>query len=467
MTTTSLGAREMERRLGFSEHAVRGRRARHLSLWRDSLLGAAWLVTVAGVAFFFASGAMAWTAPVDAVNAMGRLAGLVATALILVQMSLASRAPWIERALGHDKALKIHGSLGEPVFYLLVSHAALLVVGQGSLAGRGVLDQTAWYLAHSRDIALSILSLALLLIVGVTSVAAVRRRWPYETWHAIHLFTYAAIALAVPHQFGAGSTFSSSTPAKVFWIALYVIATGSLVIWRMWMPLYRAARHRLRVMRVERHDDGTVSVTIGGRNLRYWNARAGQFFIWRFLTPELWATAHPYSLSAAPDGRSLRITVKPLGDDSLALRRLRPGVRVVAEGPLGRFHHDSRVGRGLVLIGAGVGITPLRAMLEDERARRGECTVILRASTHLEAPLLDEIRQLAVTQGATLYEVIGPRGRGWSTPDGPQSLSQIVPRLSTCDVFVCGPEKWSARVKADARHHGVPDEAIHAEEFAW
>jgi predicted ferric reductase len=466
MTMTSLEARDVERNLGFADHIERGRRARHLSLWRDSLYGAAWLVTVAGVAFFFASGAMVWTAPADAVNAVGRVTGLIATALILMQMALASRAPWVERAFGHDKAIKMHGSLGEPIFYLLIAHAALLVIGQGSMAGRGALDQTAWYLAHSRDIALSILSLALLLVVGVTSVAAVRRRWPYETWHAIHLFTYAAIALAVPHQFAVGSTFNAGW-GRAFWIALYVIAVGSLVIWRMWMPLYRAARHRLRVTRVERHDDGTVSVTIAGRNLHYWDARAGQFFIWRFLTPELWATAHPYSLSSAPDGRSLRITVKPLGDDSLALRKLRPGVRVVAEGPLGRFHHDSRVGRGLVLIGAGVGITPLRAMLEDERAQRGECTVILRASTHLEAPLLDEIRQLAVTQGATLYEVIGPRGRGWSTPDGPKSLSQIVPRLATCDVFVCGPEKWSAQVKADARHHGVPEEAIHAEEFAW
>jgi len=381
-------------------------------------------------------------------------------------MSLASRAPWIERAIGHDKAMTMHGSLGEPVFYLLIAHAALLVVGQGSMAGRGILDQTTWYLAHSRDIAFSILSLALLLVVGVTSVAAVRRRWPYETWHAIHLFTYAAIALAVPHQFAVGSSFSSGW-AFGFWVALYVVAVGSLVIWRMGMPLYRAARHRLRVTRVDRHDDGTVSVTIGGRNLHYWDARAGQFFIWRFLTPNLWATAHPYSLSSAPDGRSLRITVKPLGDDSLALRTLRPGVRVVAEGPLGRFHHDSRVGRGLVLIGAGVGITPLRAMLEDERALRGECTVVLRASTHLEAPLLHEIRELAAEQGAALYEVIGPRGSGWSTPDGPQSLSPIVPNLASCDVFVCGPEKWSERVKADARHHGVPNEAIHAEVFAW
>ena len=300
----------------------------------------------------------------------------------------------------------------------------------------------------------------------MTSVAAVRRRWPYETWHAIHLFTYVAIALAVPHQFAVGSTFNSGW-ARAFWVALYVVAVGSLAIWRVWMPLYRSARHRLRVAVVERHDDGTVSVTIGGRNLHDWDARAGQFFIWRFLTPNLWATAHPYSLSRAPDGRSLRITVKPLGDDSLALRGLRPGVRVIAEGPLGRFHHDSRVGRGLVLIGAGVGITPLRAMLEDDRAVRGECTVVLRARTRLEAPLLQEIRALAAERGIALYEVIGPRAQGWSTADGPQSLVQIVPGLESCDVFVCGPATWSSQVAADARRHGVPRGAIHAEEFAW
>ena len=208
-------------------------------------------------------------------------------------------------------------------------------------------------------------------------------------------------------------------------------------------------------------------MTIGGRNLDAWEARAGQFFIWRFLTPNLWATAHPYSLSSAPDGRSLRITVKPLGDDSHAVRTLRPGARVIAEGPLGRFHHDSRVGKGLVLVGAGVGITPIRAMLEDDRSLRGSCTVILRASTHLDAPLLNEFRWLAAEQGVALYEIIGPRGEGWSTPDGPRSLSQLVPDLASCDVFVCGPEKWAAQVKADARRHGVPADAIHAEEFAW
>lgn len=70
---------------------------------------------------------------------------------------------------------------------------------------------------------------------------------------------------------------------------------------------------------------------------------------------------HPYSLSAAPDGRRLRISVKALGDDSALLAELRRGTRVLLEGPYGRLSARAATRRRVVLIGAGVGITPLRA----------------------------------------------------------------------------------------------------------
>ena len=50
-----------------------------------------------------------------------------------------------------------------------------------------------------------------------------------------------------------------------------------------------------------------------------------------------WWTAHPFSLSAAPDGRSLRITVKALGDHTARMGEIPIGTRVVAEGPFGVF----------------------------------------------------------------------------------------------------------------------------------
>jgi predicted ferric reductase len=306
-----------------------------------------------------------------------------------------------------------------------------------------------------------------LLFVGVTSIAALRRRWPYETWHAIHLFAYSAIALSVPHQFSTGSTFRFNHWAVLYWIGLYLIAFGSMLIWRFLVPIYRALRHRLVVIDVKTHHDGSISLTMVGRHLDEWFARPGQFFLWRFYTKDLWLTAHPYSLSAAPHGRSLRITVKPLGDDSAALRHIRPGTRVSASGPYGRFTHDARLQGGVVFVAAGVGITPVRAMLEDRQVTDGPCTVVVRARSVSEAPLIDEVYALAQERGAQFYFFVGPRGDGWSTLDGPPTLGAIVPNLHDCDVFVCGPERWADSVMADARSCGVPQAAIHKEEYAW
>ena len=102
--------------------------------------------------------------------------------------------------------------------------------------------------------------------------------------------------------------------------------------------------------------------------------------MWRFLTRELWWQAHPYSLSALPQPPYLRFTVKGLGDSSRALAQLRPGTRVAFEGPYGAFTDHARLSDGVLLVAAGVGITPLRALLEDLPAH-ADVVVIVRAST--------------------------------------------------------------------------------------
>ncbi len=457
--------------VGNSAHFdVRHRRRRAASVrsaWRDGLVAAAWLTTVAILGFFLATGPMSVTGSADLLNAFGRFTGLIATNIMLIQVALASRAPWIERVVGHDKAAKIHGQLGEPVFYLLVAHAAFLTLGWGAPLGLNPVQQTEYFWNQMPNMALAIVSLAVLLLVGVSSVAAVRKRWPYETWHAIHLMTYVAVGLSIPHQFYDGTTFTLNQPAKWYWLGLYVVAFGSMLVWRLAVPMWRAVRHGLYVSDIIRHDDGTVTLTVQGRHLERWYARPGQFFLWRFWTPSLWLTAHPYSLSAAPDGRSLRITVKPLGDDSSALRTVRPGTRVSASGPYGVFTHDHRVNGTLVLVGAGIGITPLRAMAEDVQAYDGDTHVIVRARSYIEAPLLDELERLCQERGFFLHVSIGPRGDGWAANGGPTSLYQMVPDISDADVYVCGPESWADAVAKDARYCGVDADAIHREEYAW
>ena len=98
----------------------------------------------------------------------------------------------------------------------------------------------------------------------------------------------------------------------------------------------RAQRHQFRVAAVVPESGDVVSVHITGRDLDSLRARSGQFFLWRFPGHHRWWQVNPFSLSAAPNGRSLRLTAKGVGKTSAGLRNLRVGNRG-GRGRLGQF----------------------------------------------------------------------------------------------------------------------------------
>ncbi len=153
----------------------------------------------------------------------------------------------------------------------------------------------------------------------------------------------------------------------------------------------RSRRHRLVVSHVRAESPTVTSVVVTGRDLDRLPVRAGQFFQWRFLDGEGSSRANPYSLSAAPDGRSLRITAQAVGDASSRLATLRPGTPVLVEGPYGRLHSGVRTRDRSVLIGAGIGITPLRALLEELPAGPDATVVIYRVGRQADIVLADEL----------------------------------------------------------------------------
>ena len=139
----------------------------------------------------------------------------------------------------------------------------------------------------------------------------------------MHLSAYAAIALAWFHQIPTGNEFVIAELASDYWRGLYAATLAAVVFFRVVVPASDVLRHGLRVAAVDVEAPGVVSLRLTGRNLDRLGARPGQFFLWRFLTRDRWWKSHPFSLSAAPDGRSLRITVKGLGDFTNASPRSR------------------------------------------------------------------------------------------------------------------------------------------------
>jgi ferredoxin-NADP reductase/DMSO/TMAO reductase YedYZ heme-binding membrane subunit len=395
----------------------------------------------------------------------GRLTGLGAGYAIVVALLLMARVPAIDRGIGSDRLARWHASGGRYVVCLSVAHTALIIWGYAVLAHSGLAQETGTLLTSYPDVLMATVALGLLVMVGAVSARAARRRLAYETWHFVHLYTYLAVALAFSHEFATGADFRD-VPARVFWSALYSCVGAALVWFRFVMPLITSARHQFRVAGVVRESRDVVSVYVTGRRIAALRAEAGQFFRWRFLTRGLWWAANPYSLSAGPRGDTLRITARLSGEHSAALLTLRPGTRVIAEGPYGSFTAARRRRRRVLLVGAGIGITPLRALFETLPGGPQDVAMVYRATTPDDLVLRHEIDDIAARRGAAVHYVVGRR-RHRHDPLTADRLRRLVPDIRDREIYLCGPDALVATLRADLRHLGVPASQLHSESFAF
>lgn len=392
----------------------------------------------------------------DQFTAIGRLSGLLGAYLILVQLLLMSRVARLDRAIGAQELTSWHRDMGAVTVVLLVTHTLFITLGYQQ---HGFLSQSWTFIRQYPDVLMAYVALALFVGVALTSIKAIRSRMAYETWYYLHFYVYLALGLSFAHEFATGQEFVASLPARVFWSTMHITVITALLYGRVWVPLRLNLRHRLRVVHIADEGPGVVSVYVGGRRLQDLAAKPGQFFRWRFMTRDGWWQAHPFSLSAAPDRVTMRITVKALGDHTAALRRLRPGMRVLAEGPYGGFTADRRTRDDVLLIAGGIGIAPIRALLEDLPA--GRAVVIYRARRPEDLVLRDEIDEIAARTGNRVIYLAGaPRSKLSAA-----GLSRQVPDVAQRDVYICGPAGMVQAVLGSLRRLRVPKRQIHIDPF--
>ncbi|MER6961917.1 ferredoxin reductase family protein [Streptomyces sp. NPDC000618] len=396
----------------------------------------------------------------NALVVIGRFAGLYAALLMAFQLLLVARLPWLDRRIGMDRLTNWHRWTGFGLLWTLVGHVVFITFGYAESSSMNPVSQLVDLAETVEGVLRAAVAMLLILVIGGVSARWARRRLAYETWHFIHLYTYVAVVLAFTHQVAVGTTFTASSAATAYWYGVWGVALGSVLLGRFVLPLWRNWRHQLRVEAVVPEADNVVSVYITGRDLDRLPARAGQFFLWRFLTKDRWWQANPFSLSAAPDGTRLRLTAKAAGDGSAGLRHIKPGTRVFAEGPYGAFTAMHRTRPEALLIAGGVGVTPIRALLEEIH---GHAVVIYRVAGERDAVLYDELRELALAKGAELHLVTGP-----PVPDrlAPRELVALVPDIAERDVFLCGPPPMMNAVLGTLRELDVPKPQIHFERFS-
>lgn len=395
----------------------------------------------------------------------GRLTGLLAEVLVLGQILLASRVPWLERAAGQDTLLRWHRRLAPVSLAALVAHPLLLVTAYTAQQPGAHWWGQLWTLSGSNLTA--VLGVLLFVVAGFLSIRVLRRWMPYEGWYAVHLTTYAAVLLAWGHQLSLGSGVLHGQAVRFWWTAQLVTVLAAAGLYRIGLPLLRALRHRVRVEAVVREAEDVVSVHLRGHAIDRLRARGGQFIVWRFLTPDGWWRSHPFSLSSAPRDGRLRLTAREIGDGSRALADLQPGTWVVPEGPYGVLTDAVRTRPYVLLIGAGLGVAPIRALLEDIPGWV-DTVVLHRASSEDTAVLHDELVELGERRDNTRVHLItGRRGKpdDPTRPLGPLQMHRLVPDVGHRDVYVCGPPGLTDDLLVSLRYLGVPDAQVHVESF--
>ena len=446
--------------------------------WRDASAVFAWGVTLFVVALWVAGGGLtAFGSLGEGVTTSAASPGCVASVLMLLQVLLMARIPFVEQAWGQDELARVHRLVGFTSFNLMVAHIVLTTVGYSAGTDLGVIATFVDQVLHSPGMLLALAGTIALVMVVVTSVKKARAKLRYESWHLLHLYAYLGAGLALPHQLWTGEDFKANVAATVFWWGLYAFALVAVLVYRVGLPLIRSRRHRLVVSAgrrrvadrdVGRHDGSpprpparprrpVLPVALPRR--RGLDARQPLLPLGRARRP------------LAPDhGRGRRCA------RARASRRCGPGTKVLVEGPYGRLHAGVRTSEKAVLIGAGIGITPLRAILEELPASPDGVVVIYRVGSQSDIVLGDELLDLARAKGGRVVAVVGHRNRerdswlpvdvaapqrrrgadGGSSPTSPSATS-------TC---AATPPGWTPSSPPPTRP-GCPHDAVHHERFAY
>ncbi|MHB1711646.1 MAG: ferredoxin reductase family protein [Acidimicrobiales bacterium] len=394
---------------------------------------------------------------------IGSITGLVGTYLALLMVLIVSRIPAIEHVLGQDGLVRWHKWLAPWPLSLIGLHAVFITVGYAEAAKKGIWHELGTMVTGYPDMLAATVGLGLMALAGITSIRAIRSRLRRETWWVIHLYLYLAIALSFAHVLVLGPSFVGQPVARAVWVLAWLATAGSVIWFRFGLPVVRSLRYRLVVKEVKTEAPGVVSVVCTGRRLDQLAISGGQFFEWRFLTRHLWWQAHPYSVSALPRPPYLRLTVKVVGDHSAAVARLRRGTRIMVEGPYGAFTRHAQRRRTAVLIAGGIGVTALRALLEDLPSKSAP-EVVVRVTNPEDFVFRSEVTELARRLRGRVHEVAGNRKRARLDP---ASLRGMVPDIARRDVFVCGSEGFVHEVVAAVHALGVDPQAIHYEVFGF
>lgn len=174
------------------------------------------------------------------INAVGRLTALVGTYLLLVQLILRTHIPWLVSAFGKDPLKRLHTWNAYLAVGLIAAHVVLQTVGYALQERSGILAEIVVMLTQYEGVLPAVAGSVLLGGLTILALDRYRHRIAWPTWRALHLYTYAAVALSLPHIIATGSDFIDAPGWAVYWVTVELGVAAVLIAARV-PPVWRAA----------------------------------------------------------------------------------------------------------------------------------------------------------------------------------------------------------------------------------
>lgn len=231
---------------------------------------------------------------------------------------------------------------------------------------------------------------------------------------------------------------------------------------------------RFVVSTIETLGEGVVGLRLDNKSGRYFKFTPGQYVAIQTRRSGRPSASRCFSIVSIPSDPQLQLAFRVTGDYSYRLSRLQPGDVVYVQGPYGSFCVDERYDKDVVMLAAGIGITPLLSIARWLTVTKSpmKATLVYSCRRVETAPFIDELAELA--QRNPNFRVVlacdtapSQQRAGIITITGrltDELLARLQPPTNTT-YFICGSPAYMDHASALLKQGGVPNSRIIIEAF--
>lgn len=410
------------------------------------------------------------------------LLGMTAYTWLGWQFIFSSRPKWLEKVLGLDFLLRLHGIM------------ALFIILFGFLHGQ--IKESMYPESFTTQI--GSFSIILMIVISIFSVLIMVQTklhhlpWikkihdflknkhilTYESTKKLHNLFVVVMLLVVMHVLLA---IKSQNSFMIFSIIMmpFLLAISHYMYHKVVKPWINSGL-TLKAVSLKIHEisGGQEIFEVKLKSNQSLQYAPGQFAYFKFKKGASYEE-HPFTISSAPQDKEIGITFKTLGDFTKAVNTSILAHPIYIDGPYGMFSYKAHPNeKSLVMLAAGIGITPMLSMIKSLQYEASEMPVHLiwqlRYSSDAFAQnelndLLSTMHNFRVTIYLSKENELTESYSGIHYKNGKADLTEIIKHQEKHDTgyYICGPGSYMDACKKNLIKHKISTKHIHMEKFSF